>query len=60
MKKKILFIISIVLTVLVMVGCGKKATCFYCGEEKKCEQVELLIGETVDVCEDCLEELQSF
>ena len=58
--KKFVAIIAILSTLVILVGCGKKATCFYCGEEKKCEQVELLIGETVDACEDCLDELADF
>ena len=56
-------VISIVLAAIVLAfsavalsSCGEKHECFFCEEEKKCVEKSVW-GETVYVCEDCLDEI---
>lgn len=61
MKKRIIGIILAVLTVLAfLTACGgKKAECDFCGETKKCT-TKTVWGESITVCNDCLDELSDF
>ena len=56
MKKKICLIAALSLLLLGLVGCGSKATCDFCGEEKKCTTQEVW-GEELHICGECLDEL---
>ena len=51
-KKVLLVAAALVIVALSAVGCKKTAKCFYCGDEKKCEEYEVL-GEKINVCGDC-------
>lgn len=55
MKKKLMVIGMMVMMVLTTAGC-KKQECIGCGEMKKCNERNI-DGETVYICDDCLEEL---
>lgn len=39
-----------------MTGCGKKVVCDFCDEKKSCTTKEVL-GEKVNICDDCMAEL---
>ena len=56
--KKISCFILILVIVFGVVGCGKKVVCGFCEEEKSGQTVTVL-GEEVDVCNDCMEQLQT-
>ncbi len=60
MKKKVLAVVITLLTfVALFSGCGNKVVCDYCGEEKKCETKRLL-DEEINICDDCMDELEEF
>lgn len=57
MKKKIIIVgIIIAMASVCMTGCKKKAECFYCGEEKRCNEKILDQDEKVYMCEECEKE----
>ena len=56
MKKRLVLCLS--LLVLLLAGCGKKVICSFCGEEKA-GQTKMVLGEEVDICNDCVEQLQT-
>lgn len=39
-----------------LASCGTKAECDFCGEEKTCK-TKNVFGETVSICNDCLDEM---
>lgn len=55
MKKKLVVIGMMVVMVLTAAGCGKQE-CIGCGEVKKYNE-QNIGGETVYICDDCLEDL---
>lgn len=58
MKKRLVISLAVV-TVLAsaFVGCGKKVTCEECGEKKTGKTYEIM-GEKVDLCNDCYKEYE--
>lgn len=56
--KKILMILTFVSVLFSFSACKTKAECFWCGEEKYCEEREV-IDDTVYICRDCLNEIES-
>ncbi len=61
MKKRISKLAVVVLTVIMMAmslaGC-KKVECDGCGEKKSCTKYEIL-GEELNFCKDCKEDLEA-
>lgn len=59
MKKRILIMVmSCVVALGCLVGCGEEKNiqeCFFCEEEKECE-TKTMLGEDVNICDDCIEE----
>lgn len=55
MKKKLVVIGMMVVMVLTAAECGKQE-CIGCGEMKKCNERNIG-GETLYICDDCLEDL---
>ncbi len=53
--KKLIFplLLSLILSLILMVGCTGKETCAYCGETKYCREYDL-VGVTRLICDDCL------
>ena len=43
---------------LLMTGCGNKVVCDFCDEEKS-GQTATVWGKEVDICDDCLENMQN-
>lgn len=59
MKKKAVFVLlTFLLLMATLAGCGRKAVCDFCSEEKKCE-TRTMLGEEINICEDCASELES-
>ena len=56
--KKLLIILTYAAILFTFTSCKTKTECFWCGEEKYCEESEV-IDETVFICRDCLEEIES-
>lgn len=59
MKKKVLVILTALVLVLGLVGCGgTMSTCNFCGEEAKCKTVNM--GEReLDMCKDCIDKAKN-
>ena len=57
MKKYLIFLI-LAAVIFTFTSCKTKTECFWCGEEKYCEEREV-IDETIYICRDCLEEIES-
>ena len=58
MKRKVILGVCLAMMVMLFVGCGEKVVCDFCGEEKSGQTKEVL-GEEVDICDDCMGELQN-
>ncbi len=62
MKKKIARVVTVmslsIMLVFGLTGCGK-VQCDFCMENKKCSKVEFL-GEKLNMCKDCEEDLNDF
>ena len=59
--KKLLMLALSATMILSFVGCGKKATCDGCGEEKRCKEYEITLfgmSEDMTLCKDCVDELE--
>lgn len=56
MKKIVIFAIAATLCMSILAGCGSKAMCDFCGEEKVCT-TKSVFGEELKVCKDCMNEL---
>lgn len=56
-KKMIVAMVLLGALLFTLTGCGQRAVCDFCGEEKKCE-TRTMLGEEINVCEDCLDELE--
>ena len=56
MKKKL--VLGVCLIMLLMTGCGNKVVCDFCDEEKS-GQTATVWGKEVDICDDCLENMQN-
>lgn len=57
MKKRLVAILSIVAILAIMLcGCGVKAVCDFCGEEKFCQEKSLW-GSNVKICSSCQKEI---
>ena len=54
--KKLTFLMALMVALTALASCGKKEECFFCGEEKVCEEITFW-DEDVNVCDDCLDEL---
>lgn len=54
MKKYSIILLFCILS-LVLTGCAKKHECDWCGEEKKCKEINFE-GETIYLCDDCGED----
>lgn len=54
--KKLIVGVMLVALLLSMTGCGKKVVCDFCDEKKSCTTKEVL-GEKVNICDDCMTEL---
>ena len=59
MKKTIAILKVSIMLMMVLTGCGKKAECYFCGEEKRCN-TKTIMGEKLDYCKDCEEEIEDF
>ena len=58
MKKLICIVLLVVVMATMLTACGK-FTCDFCGEEKTGKKYEReLLGQEVDICKDCYEELE--
>lgn len=55
--KRIALITAVLVVLSVFTACGAKAECDFCGETKRCEERSVL-GETVNICGDCVDELE--
>ena len=55
--KKILIILIVSILLFAFTSCKTKTECFWCGEEKYCEERDLF-GETIYMCKDCLDEIE--
>ena len=58
MKKKILIVMVVIMTMAALTGCGKKVKCDLCGEVKQCTTREIE-GKEIHYCSDCEEEIKS-
>ena len=58
MKKKILIVMLVIMTMAALTGCGKKVKCDLCGEVKQCTTREIE-GKEIHYCSDCEEEIKS-
>ena len=57
MKKTMITAIMLAAAIATMLAsCGTKAECDFCGEEKTCK-TKNVFGETVSICNDCLDEM---
>lgn len=54
--KKIIVGTMVVISLASMAGCKKKAVCDFCDEKKPCTTKEVL-GEKVNICDDCMDEI---
>ena len=61
MRKKMIATVTLLVMLLAMLltGCKKTAVCDFCGEKGKCE-TRTVFGEELDICVDCLEEIEAF
>lgn len=59
MKKRIVGLMLVVTIMGVLAGCGGKAECDFCGEEKRCE-TRTVWGEEIHCCKDCQDEINDF
>ena len=57
--KKLLTIAMIAVMLLSTTSCAKKVECDLCGEMKKCQE-RTSMGETIHVCQDCLDEIEQY
>lgn len=58
MKKRMLAMILVMLTVLSLAGCGK-FTCDLCSQEKSGKKhTETVMGQKVTICNDCYKQLE--
>ena len=57
MKKSIVKLMLVAMMAMVLGGCGSEAECDFCGEEKRCE-TRTVMGEEINCCNDCLDELK--
>ena len=55
--KKLFIILSIISILAMSTSCKSKVECDFCGEQRYCEERDLF-GDTIHVCEDCLNELE--
>ena len=55
MKKRLVVVLCVAM--LMVTGCGNKVICDFCGEEKP-GQTGQVLGQEVNVCDDCIECLQ--
>lgn len=54
MKKIIALVLTGILAAGMLISCGAKFTCDFCGEEKSGKKYEKdLFGESVTICKDC-------
>ena len=58
LNKKAYVLLMAVITAVCLLGCAKKAECAYCGEEKYCNEYDIL-GVTRFICDDCLNDPRS-
>jgi len=58
MKMKKGFVLGVSLLMLLLVGCGKKVECDFCGETRTGE-TKTVWGEEVDICDECIEIVQN-
>lgn len=56
-QKKIILGVIMIGMFLSIGGCKKATTCDFCDEKKDCTEKDTLMG-TVNVCDDCMEEIQ--
>ncbi len=52
MKKALVATLALLAIATTFVACGKEATCYYCGEVKRCKTREVL-GQEITYCRDC-------
>lgn len=50
-------ILGVMLAMILISGCGKKEVCDFCDEKKSCVTKEVM-GEKINICDDCLKELE--
>lgn len=58
MKKLTKVVILVGIMSMMLCACGKKVECDFCGEVKSCTTKSIL-GEKINVCDDCMDEFKS-
>ena len=56
--KKILITLTLATVLFAATSCKTKTECFWCGEEKYCEERQVF-DDTIYICRDCLDEIES-
>ena len=56
MRRRIALFMLMVTIMGAFAGCGTKAECDFCGEEKKCS-TKTVFGEEINYCKDCENEI---